>query len=167
MGVPSFGLDRPYKLFHPAGQAYWKKSTEEFVEFLEQQTGKKMDYDHPERGGPLSYKATKALPSRSTSCAEDPRLRSSPRHPRGRWQPTGAWVVVSRARDFLTEFRDELKERVAKGPRAPFPRSASATSATPAFPLRSGASVGAARGGRYKAVNVMDMLQWWREDGDC
>ena len=59
MGVPSFGLDRPYKLFTSQAQAYWKKEHEEFVKFLEQQTGKKMDYDHLKEVAQLSYKATK------------------------------------------------------------------------------------------------------------
>jgi len=41
MGVPSFGLDRPNKLFTRQAQAYWKKEHEELIKFLEEQPGKK------------------------------------------------------------------------------------------------------------------------------
>jgi len=44
MGVPCFGLDRPTSS-SPRSQAYWKQEHQEFVKFLEQHTGKKMDYD--------------------------------------------------------------------------------------------------------------------------
>jgi len=114
MGVPSFGLDRPYKLFTSQAQAYWKKEHEEFVKFLEQQTGKKMDYDHLKEVARLSYAATKLYIEVNELRAKIPTPLSAEAS-FAAMAAYRAWVGYPELVTFLTEFRDELKERVAKG----------------------------------------------------
>jgi benzoyl-CoA reductase/2-hydroxyglutaryl-CoA dehydratase subunit BcrC/BadD/HgdB len=163
MGVPSFGLDRPYKLFTPQAQAYWKKEHQELIKFLEKQTGKKMDYDHLKEVARLSYKATKIY-------MEINELRSAIPTPLGAEATFAAmaayraWVGYPELVTFLTEFRDELKERVAKGIGAiPEERFRYACySSLPWFDLTTMNLIEQ----KFKAVNVMDILQWWREDAD-
>jgi benzoyl-CoA reductase/2-hydroxyglutaryl-CoA dehydratase subunit BcrC/BadD/HgdB len=163
MGVPSFGLDRPYKLFTPQAQAYWKKEHQELIKFLEKQTGKKMDYDHLKKVAQLSYKATKIY-------MEINELRSAIPTPLGAEATFAAmaayraWVGYPELVTFLTEFRDELKERVAKGIAAiPEERFRYACySSLPWFDLTTMNLIEQ----KFKAVNVMDILQWWREDAD-
>jgi benzoyl-CoA reductase/2-hydroxyglutaryl-CoA dehydratase subunit BcrC/BadD/HgdB len=163
MGVPSFGMDRPYKLFTPQAQAYWRKEHEDLITFLEEQTGKKMDYDHLKEVAQLSFKATKvyieinelraALPTPLSAEAAFAAMAAY-----------RAWVGYPELVTFLTEFRDELKERIANGqPAIPDERFRYACySSLPFFDL----SVLGLLEKRFKAVNVMDMLQWWREDAD-
>ena len=163
MGVPSFGLDRPYKLFTPQAQAYWKKEHQELIKFLEKQTGKKMDYDHLKEVAGLSYKATKIY-------MEINELRSAIPTPLGAEATFAAmaayraWVGYPELVTFLTEFRDELEERVAKGIGAiPEERFRYACySSLPWFDLTTMNLIEQ----KFKAVNVMDILQWWREDAD-
>jgi hypothetical protein len=163
MGVPSFGLDRPYKLFTPQAQAYWKKEHQELIKFLEKQTGKKMDYDHLKEVAGLSYKATKLY-------IEVNELRSAIPTPLSAEATFAAmaayraWVGYPELVTFLTEFRDELKERVAKGIGAiPEERFRYACySSLPWFDLTTMNLIEQ----KFKAVNVMDILQWWREDAD-
>ena len=163
MGVPSFGLDRPYKLFTPQAQAYWKKEHEGLIKFLEKQTGKKMDYDHLKEVAKLSYAATKLYIEINelrakipTPCAAEAAFAAMAAY--------RAWVGYPELVTFLTEFRDELKERVAKGlPAIPEERFRYLCySSLPFFDL----SILGLLEQRFKAVNVMDMIQWWREDAD-
>jgi benzoyl-CoA reductase subunit B len=156
-------MDRPYKLFTPQAQAYWKKEHEELIKFLEQHTGKKMDYDQLKEVTRLSYEATKiyleindlrkAIP---TPLAAEAAFAAMAAY--------RAWVGYPELVTFLTEFRDELKERAAKGLWAiPEERFRYACySSLPFFDL----SVMGLIEQRFQAVNVMDMLQWWREDAD-
>jgi hypothetical protein len=75
-----------------------------------------------------------------------------------------AWVGYPELVTFLTEFRDELKERVAKGIGAiPEERFRYVCySSLPWFDLTTMNLLEQ----KFKAVNVMDILQWWREDAD-
>jgi hypothetical protein len=75
-----------------------------------------------------------------------------------------AWVGYPELVTFLTEFRDELKERVAKG-LAAIPEERFRYICYSSLPFFDLGILGLLEQ-RYKAVNVMDMLQWWREDGD-
>jgi len=163
MGVPSFGLDRPYKLFTPQAMAYWKKEHEEFVKFLEQQTGKKMDYDHLKEVAKLSYAATKLYIEVNDLRAKIPTPLSAEAS-FAAMAAYRAWVGYPELVTFLTEFRDELKERVAKG-LAAIPEERFRYICYSSLPFFDLGILGLLEQ-RYKAVNVMDMLQWWREDGD-
>jgi benzoyl-CoA reductase/2-hydroxyglutaryl-CoA dehydratase subunit BcrC/BadD/HgdB len=163
MGVPSFGLDRPYKLFTPQAQAYWRKEHEELIKFLEQQTGKKMDYDHLKEVAKLSYAATKLY-------LEVNELRAKIPTPCGAEAAFAAmaayraWVGYPELVTFLTEFRDELTERVDKGLGA-IPEERFRYLCYSSLPFYDLSILGLLEQ-RFKAVNVMDMLQWWREDAD-
>jgi benzoyl-CoA reductase/2-hydroxyglutaryl-CoA dehydratase subunit BcrC/BadD/HgdB len=163
MGVPSFGMDRPYKLFTPQAQAYWKKEHEEFIKFLEKHTGKKMDYDHLKEVARLSYEATKVYREVNDLRAKIP----TPLSAEGSFAAMAAyraWVGYPELVTFLTEFRDELKERVAKG-LAAIPEERFRYVCYSSLPFFDLGILGLLEQ-RYKAVNVMDMLQWWREDAD-
>jgi benzoyl-CoA reductase subunit B len=163
MGIPSFGLDRPYKLFTPQAQAYWKKEHQDLIKFLERQTGKKMDYDHLKEVAQLSFKATKLYLEVNELRAMVPTPLSSEAS-FAAMAAYRAWVGYPELVTFLTEFRDELKERVAKGiPAIPNERFRYVCySSLPFFDL----GILGLLEQRFGAVNVMDMLQWWREDGD-
>jgi benzoyl-CoA reductase subunit B len=163
MGVPSFGMDRPYKLFTPQAQAYWKKEHEEFIKFLEQQTGKKMDYDRLKEAARLSYEATKLYIEVNELRAKIPTPLSAEAS-FAAMAAYRAWVGYPELVTFLTEFRDELKERVAKG-LAAIPEERFRYVCYSSLPFFDLGILGLLEQ-RYKAVNVMDMLQWWREDGD-
>jgi benzoyl-CoA reductase/2-hydroxyglutaryl-CoA dehydratase subunit BcrC/BadD/HgdB len=163
MGVPSFGLDRPYKLFTPQAQKYWKKQHEQLIKFLEEQTGKKMDYDHLKEVAKLSFDATKLY-------LEINELRGKIPTPLGAEAAFAgmaayrAWVGYPELVTFFTEFRDELQQRVDKGIGAiPEERFRYLCySSLPFYDL----SILNLLEERFKAVNVMDMLQWLREDAD-
>jgi len=75
-----------------------------------------------------------------------------------------AWVGYPELVTFFTEFRDELQERVDKGLGAiPDERFRyTCHSSLPFYDL----SILKLLEERFKAVNVMDMLQWLREDAD-
>jgi len=114
-----------------------------------------------ERGGRLSYAATKIYLEINDLRAKIP----TPVAAEAAFAAMAAyraWVGYPELVTFLTEFRDEVKERVAKG-------SGHSRGALPLHLLLQPSLLrpghpGAARA-EFKAVNVMDMLQWWREDG--
>jgi benzoyl-CoA reductase/2-hydroxyglutaryl-CoA dehydratase subunit BcrC/BadD/HgdB len=163
MGVPSFGLDRPYKIFTPQSMAYWLKEHKALIRFLEEQTGRKMDYDHLKEVAKLSYRATQVY----LEINELRRAVPSPLPAEAAFAPMAvyrAWTGTQKCVDFLEQLRDELKERVAKGigavPQEKF-RYTCPTS-LPFFDF----TIMTEMEKRYGAVNVMDHLQWWREDAD-
>jgi benzoyl-CoA reductase subunit B len=163
MGVPSFGLDRPHRIFTPQAMEYWIKEHKALIRFLEEQTGRKTDYDHLKEVVRLSYRATQVY----MEINELRRAVPSPLPAEAAFAPMAvyrAWAGTQVAIDFLEQLRDELKERVAKGtgsvPQEKF-RYTCATS-LPFFNFK----IMPEMEKRYGAVNVMDHLQWWREDGD-
>jgi len=163
MGVPSFGLDRPCTIFTPQSIDYWLKEHLALIRFLEEQTGRRMDYDYLKEVAKLSCRATKIY-------REINELRGAvpcPLPAEAAFAPMavyGAWAGTQACVDYLEQLRDELSERVARGigalPREKF-RYTYATS-PPAFD----GGIMAEAEKRYGAVNVMDHLQWWREDAD-
>jgi len=112
--IPTYFMDRPYKLFTKHGLAYWRKQNEEFIAFCEQITGKKMDYDRLKENVKLSWEATKL-------CQEIEQLTWAVPCPMS-WEAAFGPLTAARsfsghptANAFLTLLRDELKERVEKG----------------------------------------------------
>jgi benzoyl-CoA reductase/2-hydroxyglutaryl-CoA dehydratase subunit BcrC/BadD/HgdB len=163
LGVPSFGLDRPYRLFTAQGMDYWTGEHQALVRFLEQQTGRAMDYDYLKEVTRLSFRAAQI-------CVEINELRGTvpcPLPAEASFAPMavyGAWAGTQTCVDFLEQLRDELQERVAQGIGAVANEKfrCACASSEPFFDF----GIMAESEKRYGAVNVMDRLQWWREDAD-
>jgi benzoyl-CoA reductase/2-hydroxyglutaryl-CoA dehydratase subunit BcrC/BadD/HgdB len=155
MEVPSFGLDRPYKNFVREHMA--------LVRFLEEQTGRTMDYDYLKEVMQLSFRATQVY-------REINELRGMvpcPLPAEASFAPMavyGAWAGTQTCVDFLEQLREELQDRVDRGIGAVPDERFRCTCATSLPLLDFGIMAQAER--RYGAVNVIDHLQWWREDPD-
>jgi benzoyl-CoA reductase subunit B len=159
----SLRLDRPYKLFTPQGMDYWVSEHRALIRFLEEQTGREMDYDYLKEVTTLSFRATQLY-------REINELRGTvpcPLPAEASLAPLavyGAWAGTQLCVDFLEQLRDELQDRVDRGIGAVaherFRYTCSAS--RPYFDY----GVMTETEKRYGAVNVMDHLQWWREDAD-
>jgi benzoyl-CoA reductase/2-hydroxyglutaryl-CoA dehydratase subunit BcrC/BadD/HgdB len=118
--VPTFFMDRPYKIFHEHTAAYWKKQHQELIEFLEIHSGRKMDYDRLKEAVDLSYRCTQL-------CLEIDRfseLVPTPMSYEAAFGPLLAarqWGGHAKAVKYLEALRDELKERAANGVQAANP----------------------------------------------
>ena len=163
MGASSLRLDRPYQLFTPQSMDYWVSEHRALVRFLEEQTGRKMDYDYLKEVTKLSFRATQLY-------REINELRGTvpcPLPAEASLAPLavyGAWAGTQLCVDFLEQLRDELRDRVDRGIGAVAQEKFRYTcsSSLPYFDC----GVMTATEKRHGAVNVMDHLQWWREDAD-
>ena len=163
MGVPSFGLDRPWKIFTPQSMDYWLNEHRALIRFLEERTARRMDYDYLKEVAKLSCRATQVY-------REINELRGAipcPMPAEAAFAPMavyGAWAGTQACVDYLEQLRDELNERVTRGIGAVPQEKFRYTYATnpPVFDV----GIMAEAEKRYGAVNVMDHLQWWREDAD-
>jgi benzoyl-CoA reductase/2-hydroxyglutaryl-CoA dehydratase subunit BcrC/BadD/HgdB len=163
IGTSSLRLDRPYKLFTPQGMDYWVSEHRALIRFLEEQTGREMDYDYLKEVTTLSFRATQLY-------REINELRGTvpcPLPAEASLAPLavyGAWAGTQVCVDFLEQLRDELRDRVDRGVGAVAQEKFRYTCSTslPCFDYR----VMTETEKRYGAVNVMDHLQWWREDAD-
>src|SRR5512139_2563320 len=112
--LPTFFMDRPYKIFHDHTVAYWRKQHEELIQFLEIHTGKKMDYDRLKEAVDLSYRCTQL-------CLEIDRYIEMVPCPMSNEAAFGPFLAARqfgghvKAVEYLEGLRDELKERVARG----------------------------------------------------
>jgi benzoyl-CoA reductase/2-hydroxyglutaryl-CoA dehydratase subunit BcrC/BadD/HgdB len=118
--IPTFFMDRPYKIFHEHTVAYWKKQHEELIAFLETHSGKKMDYDRLKEAVDLSYRTTRL-------CLEIDGLSDVVPTPMSCEAAFGPFLAARqfgghpKAVEYLEGLRDELKERVANGVQAANP----------------------------------------------
>jgi benzoyl-CoA reductase/2-hydroxyglutaryl-CoA dehydratase subunit BcrC/BadD/HgdB len=118
--IPTFFMDRPYKIFSEHTVAYWRKQHEELIAFLEQHSGKKMDYDRLKEAVDLSYRTTQL-------CLEIDRFSDMVPTPMSCEAAFGPFLAArqfgghSKAVQYLEGLRDELKERVANGVQAANP----------------------------------------------
>jgi len=112
--IPTFFMDRPYKIFSDHAVAYWKKQHEELIAFLEKHSGKKMDYDRLKEAVDLSYRCTQL-------CLEIDRLAERVPSPMSCEAAFGPFLAARqfgghpKANEYLEGLRDELKERIANG----------------------------------------------------
>jgi hypothetical protein len=163
MEVPSFGLDRPYKILTPQGMDYFVREHRALVRFLEEKTGREMDYDYLKEVTQLSFRATQVYREINELRGRVP----CPLPAEASFAPMavyGAWAGTQTCVDFLEQLRDELQDRVERGIGAvPDERFRCACATSLPF-LDCGIMAQAER--RYGAVNVMDHLQWWRDDPD-
>lgn len=118
--IPTFFMDRPYKIFHNHTVAYWKKQHEELIAFLEKHSGRKMDYDRLKEAVDLSYRCTQL-------CLEIDRFSEMVPTPMsyeaafGPFLAARQWGGHAKAVHYLEALRDELKERVTNGVQAVTP----------------------------------------------
>jgi benzoyl-CoA reductase/2-hydroxyglutaryl-CoA dehydratase subunit BcrC/BadD/HgdB len=118
--IPTFFMDRPYKIFHNHTVAYWKKQHEELIAFLEKTSGRKMDYDRLKEAVDLSYRATQL----SLEIDKFSEMVPTPMSSEAAFGPFLACRQFGghrKAVDYLEALRDELRERVAKGIQAVTP----------------------------------------------
>jgi benzoyl-CoA reductase/2-hydroxyglutaryl-CoA dehydratase subunit BcrC/BadD/HgdB len=112
-GSPGYLLDRPY-LYDERGLAYYTEEYEGLIEFLEEHTGHKMDYDRLKEAIARSYRVTEL-------CLEINEFRKAVPEPfptEGLFaQIAVLWLLAgtSEAVTFYEQMRDEVKERVDKG----------------------------------------------------
>jgi benzoyl-CoA reductase/2-hydroxyglutaryl-CoA dehydratase subunit BcrC/BadD/HgdB len=160
-GIPSFGLERSYFPYTTHAMEHWKNEYKRLIAFLEEQTGKKMDYDRLKETVRLSYRLTELH-------LEIDKLVSHVPCPLSPECFSGTLVAIrllpgtQKGIDFLTELRDELRERVDKGVGAVKNERFRVmwTSFTPFFDPKLMNFMQQ----KYGAVNVCDMLSHWRGD---
>jgi len=113
-GIPSFGMERSYFPYTPQAMEHWKNEHKRLIAFLEEKTGKKLDYDRLNETVRLSYRLTELSLEIDRLCRHVPCPMSA--------ECFGGVLIALRlmpgtqvAVDFLTELRDELQERVNSG----------------------------------------------------
>ncbi|OGW17355.1 MAG: hypothetical protein A3G93_04425 [Nitrospinae bacterium RIFCSPLOWO2_12_FULL_45_22] len=112
-GSPGYFLDRPY-VYDDLSLAYYTEEYEGLIQFLEEQTGRKMDYDRLKEIVARSYRVTEL-------CLELNELRKAVPEPfpcEGLFaQVAVMWLMAGTAEavTFYEQMRDEVKERVDKG----------------------------------------------------
>jgi len=160
-GIPSFGLDRSFTPYTTHAMEFWKNEYKRLIAFLEEQTGKKMDYDRLKEVVALSYRLTELHLEIDKLVANVP-CPLSPECFSATLVAIRCWPGTQYGIDFLTEVRDELKERVDKGIGAIENERFRVlwSSFTPFFdPTLMGFMQK-----KYGAVSVADMLSTWRVD---
>jgi benzoyl-CoA reductase/2-hydroxyglutaryl-CoA dehydratase subunit BcrC/BadD/HgdB len=113
-GIASFGMERPYYPYTSKALEHWKNEHKRLIAFLEEQTGKKMDYDRLKEIVGLSYRLTELTLEIDKLVAHVPSPMSA--------ECFGGVLATIRllpgtqiAVDYLTALRDELQERIDNG----------------------------------------------------
>jgi benzoyl-CoA reductase/2-hydroxyglutaryl-CoA dehydratase subunit BcrC/BadD/HgdB len=162
-GIPSFGMERPHYPFTSRAMDYWKNEHKRLIAFLEEQTGKKMDYDRLKETVRLSYRLTELSLDIDRLVAHVPSPQS--------FECFGGVLLALRlmcgtqeAVDFLTALRDELQERVDQGIGAVENERFRVmwSSFTPFFDPGLMAVIQQ----KYGAVSVCEMLARWRGEAN-
>jgi benzoyl-CoA reductase/2-hydroxyglutaryl-CoA dehydratase subunit BcrC/BadD/HgdB len=161
--IPTFFMDRPYKISHNHTVAYWKKQHEELIAFLEQHSGKKMDYDRLKEAVALSYRATQ-LSLTVDSYSDMVPTAMSAEAAFGPFLACRQFGGHPKAVEYLEDLRDELKERVAKGVQAANPERFRYIFdvSCPYFDM----GLTALAQAKYGAVVVADHIARWRGTGE-
>jgi benzoyl-CoA reductase subunit B len=160
-GIPSFGLDRSYLPYTAHAIEFWTNEYKRLIAFLEGQTGKKMDYDRLKEVVARSYRLTELHLEIDKLVANVP-CPLSPECFSGTLVAIRLLPGTQKGIDFLTELRDELKERVDKGIGAIQNERFRVlwSSFTPFFDP----TLMSFMQQKYGAVSVADMLSTWRVD---
>jgi benzoyl-CoA reductase/2-hydroxyglutaryl-CoA dehydratase subunit BcrC/BadD/HgdB len=158
-GIPSFGMERSYHPYTTHAMEHWKNEYKRLIAFLEEQTGKKMDYDRLKEVVAKSYRLTELHLEIDRLVAHVP----SPMGPECYAGPLLAIRLLpgtQQAIDFSVDLRDELQERVDNGIAAIENERFRVmwSSFTPFFDpgLQSFMQE------KYGAITVCDMLAHWR-----
>jgi benzoyl-CoA reductase/2-hydroxyglutaryl-CoA dehydratase subunit BcrC/BadD/HgdB len=162
-GIPSFGLERSYLPYTAHAIEFWKNEYKRLIAFLEEQTGKKMDYDRLKETVRLSYRLTELHIEIDKLVANVP-CPLSPECFSGTLVAIRLLPGTQKGIDFLTELRDELQERVDKGIGAVENERFRVlwSSFTPFFDP----TLMSFMQQKYGAVSVADMLSTWRVDAN-
>jgi benzoyl-CoA reductase/2-hydroxyglutaryl-CoA dehydratase subunit BcrC/BadD/HgdB len=162
-GIPSFGLERSYLPYTAHAIEFWKNEYKRLIAFLEEQTGKKMDYDRLKEVVARSYRLTELHIEIDKLVANVP-CPLSPECFSGTLVAIRLLPGTQKGIDFLTELRDELKERVDKGIGAIENERFRVlwSSFTPFFDP----TLMSFMQQKYGAVSVADMLSTWRVDAN-
>jgi benzoyl-CoA reductase/2-hydroxyglutaryl-CoA dehydratase subunit BcrC/BadD/HgdB len=159
--LPSFGLERSYQPYTAHAMEHWKNEYKRLIAFLEEQTGKKMDYDRLKEVVALSYRLTELHLEidrlvASVPCPLSPECYSGP------LLAIRLLPGTQQAVDYMEKLRDDLKERVEKGIGAIENERFRVmwTSFTPFFDP----TLQTFMQEKYGAVSVCDMLSHWRGD---
>ncbi len=113
-GIPDFGMERPYYPYTPQAMGHWKNEHKRLIAFLEEQTGKKLDYDRLKETVRLSYRLTELSLEIDGLVAHVPSPMSAECFS-GVLLALRLMCGTQDAVDYLTSLRDELQERVDKG----------------------------------------------------
>ena len=111
-GIPEFGLDVPY-YYNERSVKYYASELESLIKFLEDISGKKMDWDRLKE----VVKLTGVMRKLTREIAELRKAIPSPMESRRAWQLNWlSWVYAGTQEgiDWLTAVRDDLKKRVAE-----------------------------------------------------
>jgi benzoyl-CoA reductase/2-hydroxyglutaryl-CoA dehydratase subunit BcrC/BadD/HgdB len=162
-GIPSLGLERSYLPYTAHAIEFWKNEYKRLIAFLEEQTGKKMDYDRLKEVVARSYRLTELHIEIDKLVANVP-CPLSPECFSGTLVAIRLLPGTQKGIDFLTELRDELKERVDKGIGAIENERFRVlwSSFTPFFDP----TLMSFMQQKYGAVSVADMLSTWRVDAN-
>jgi benzoyl-CoA reductase/2-hydroxyglutaryl-CoA dehydratase subunit BcrC/BadD/HgdB len=162
-GIPSFGLERSYLPYTAHAIEFWKNEYKRLIAFLEEQTGKKIDYDRLKETVRLSYRLTELHIEIDKLVANVP-CPLSPECFSGTLVAIRLLPGTQKGIDFLTELRDELQERVDKGIGAVENERFRVlwSSFTPFFDP----TLMSFMQQKYGAVSVADMLSTWRVDAN-
>ena len=162
-GIPSFGLERPYYPFTPHAMEHWKNEHKRLIAFLEEQTGKKMDYDRLKETVHLSYRLTEITLEIDKLVAHVPTPMSS--------ECFGGVLLALRlmcgtqeAVDYLESLKAELEERVDNGIAAVEPERFRVMWSS--FGPFWDPGLMAFMQQKYGAVSVCEVLQRWRGEAN-
>lgn len=157
-GIPSYGLERSYHPYTAHAIEHWKNEYKRLIAWLEEQTGKKLDWDRLKETVKLSYRLTELH-------LEIDELEGHVPNPMAPECYSGPLLAIrllpgtQKAVDYLTELRDELQERVDGGIGYENERFRIMWSSfTPFFdPTLMNFMMA-----KYGAVSTTDMLSHWR-----
>jgi benzoyl-CoA reductase/2-hydroxyglutaryl-CoA dehydratase subunit BcrC/BadD/HgdB len=158
-GIPSYGMERPAYPFTPHAMEHWKNEYKLLIAFLEEQTGKRMDYDRLKETVALSWRLTELHLEIDKLVAHVP-CPLSPECFSGTLMAVRLCTGTQKAVDFLTALRDELQERVDAGIGAVKDERFRVmwSTFTPFFDP----TLMSFMQQKYGAVNVCEMLSRWR-----
>ncbi len=162
-GIPDFGMERPYLPFTPRAMEHWRQEHLRLITFLEELTGKKLDYDRLKETVRLSNRLTEVALEIDDLVSHVPTPMSG--------ECFGGVLLALRlmcgtqeAVDFLESLKAELKERIANGVFAVKEERFRViwSSFTPFFDP----SLMGFMQKKYGAVSVTEVLQRWRGKAD-
>lgn len=162
-GIPDFGLERPYYPFTPRAMEHWRNEHKRLIAFLEEKTGKKLDYDRLKETVRLSYSLTEVALEIDDLVAHVPTPMSA--------ECFGGVLLALRlmcgtqeAVDFLESLKAELEERIANDVAAVQPERFRViwSSFTPFWDT----GLMGFMQQKYGAVSVTEVLQRWRGEAN-